>query len=192
MARRTSRCCRTLAEREPELRAHVADVSSLAVRVGDSGSGSARGARGAAARGRAARRRQARDPGRRPAEGRAARSDRVGLHPLPHADRPADPQRGPGAAAGRRDRALDPRELGRHRLPRRARRRGDPARGADHRGLRRVLRDDERPAVPRGSHPGRSGRRAPALRGQAVRPSGRGAALRGARGRGRAARVAVG
>ena len=93
----------------------------------------ARRARGAEAGGRAARRRQARDPGRRPAEVRLARSDRVGLHPLPHADRTADPRRRPGAAAGRRDRPLDPRELGRHRLSRRARRRGDPARGPDHR-----------------------------------------------------------
>ncbi len=79
----------------------------------------ARRARGATAGGRVARRRQARDSGRRPAEVGCARSDRVGLHPLPHADRTADPRRRPGAAAGRRNRPLDPRELGRHRLSRR-------------------------------------------------------------------------
>ena len=111
---------RTLAEREPELRAHVADVSSLALRVGRAARTRARRARGAAARRRAARRRQARDPGRRAAEVRAARRDRVGLHPLAHADRPADPRAAPALRLVGDDRPLDPRELGRHRLSRQA------------------------------------------------------------------------
>ena len=179
---------RTLAEREPELRAHVADVSSLAVRVGEQlglAPDELEELRLAA---------ELHDVGKLAIpdavlqKAGAARSDRMGLHPLAHADRAADPQRGPGAAAGRRDRPLDARELGRHRLSRRPRRRGDPARGADHRRLRRVLRDHERPAVPRRAHAGGGGRRAPALRRPAVRPAGRGAALRGARRRGRAAR----
>ena len=45
-------------------------------------------------------------------------------------------------------RAREPRALGRRRLPRRARRRGDPARRARDRGLRRVGRDGHRPPVP--------------------------------------------
>ena len=139
---------RTLAEREPELRAHVADVSSLAVRVGQQLGPRARRDRGATACGGAPRRRQARRPGRCPAEVRCARSDRVGLHPLAHPDRTANPERRPGAAAGRRNRPFDPRELGRHGLSRRACRRGDPARSPDHRRLRRLLGDDERPSLP--------------------------------------------
>ena len=48
----------------------------------------------------------------------------------------------PALRRGRRARALHARALGRRRLPGRPRRRGDPARRADHRGLRRVRRDD--------------------------------------------------
>jgi len=45
-------------------------------------------------------------------------------------------------------RPVVPRTLGRHRLPRRDRRRGDPARRADRLRLRRLERDDDRPLVP--------------------------------------------
>jgi diguanylate cyclase (GGDEF)-like protein len=54
-------------------------------------------------------------------------------------------------AACRRDRTLDPRVLGRHRLSRRDARRGDPCCLAHHLHLRRVRRDDDRPPVPAGA-----------------------------------------
>ena len=63
------------------------------------------------------------------------------------------------------------------RLPRRARRRGDPARQPDHPRLRRLPRDDLRSPLPRGDAARARGRRAGALRGLAVRPADR----RGAR-----------
>ena len=112
---------RTLAEREPELRAHVDGVARLAVAVGRRLGLGANELGAAAGRG-AARRRQARDPGRRPAEGRPADRRGVEVHPPAHADRAADPRRCAGAAPGRRDRALDARALGRQGLRRRPRR----------------------------------------------------------------------
>ena len=51
-----------------------------------------------------------------------------------------------------------PRALGRRRLPRRPRGRGDPARGAHRLRLRRLQRDDDRPLLPQALPPG--GRRA--------------------------------
>ena len=78
---RTSRCCARSPSGSRSCAHHVADVSSLAVRVGRAARPRAGRARGAAAGGGAARRRQARHPGRRPAEARPARRDRVGLHP---------------------------------------------------------------------------------------------------------------
>ena len=48
----------------------------------------------------------------------------------------------------RADRPASPRELGRHRLPRRARRRSNSHRRADHRGCGLLRRADVRPAVP--------------------------------------------
>ena len=63
------------------------------------------------------------------------------------------------------------------RLPRQARRRGDPARLADHPRLRRAARDDQRPPVPRGALARGRGRGAAPQRRHAVRPArGRGAA----------------
>ena len=50
----------------------------------------------------------------------AARRRRVGVHPPPHDHRRAHRRRRAGAAPGRRARALEPRALGRLRLPRRA------------------------------------------------------------------------
>ena len=69
------------------------------------------------------------------------------------------------------------------RLPRRHRRRGHPARVADHLRLRRVPRDDDRPAVPAPPQPPRGGAPARGRRGQPVRS---------ARRRGRAARPRAG
>ena len=56
--------------------------------------------------------------------------------------------------APRAGRARQPRALGRRRLPGRPRGRGDPARGADHRGLRHLRRDRHRPPLPPGAHAG--------------------------------------
>ena len=98
----------------------------------------------------AARRRQGRDSRRDSAEAGAA--DRRGAR-----DR-RDPHRGglPAAARlllldprhGRHDRAQPPREVGRQRLPARARGRGDPDRGAHRRRRRRLRRAHQRPRLP--------------------------------------------
>ena len=56
----------------------------------------------------------------------------------------------PGARGVAAHRALDPRAGRRRRVPRRPGRRRDPARRADHRGLRRVRRHDQRPRLPDG------------------------------------------
>ena len=104
-----------------------------------------------------------------------ARRRRVGVHPPPHDHRRAHRRRRAGAAPGRRARALEPRALGRLRLPRRPGRRGHPA-GRPHRlGLRRLRRDGRRPPLPRRAWtPRRRPRRARALLGLAVRPRGGG------------------
>ena len=82
-------------------------------------------------------------------EVRPARRDRVGLHAPPHDHRRAHPARGPGAAQRGAPGALEPRALGRRRLPRRPARRGDPARRPRGGGLRRLRRDDHQPPLPR-------------------------------------------
>ncbi len=74
------------------------------------------------------------------------------------------------ARRGRTDRSPPPRALGRRRLSRRHHRRDDPAGGAHHLRLRRLQRDDDQPALPRGAADGRCDRRARALLGRAVRP----------------------
>ena len=74
------------------------------------------------------------------------------------------------ARRGRDHRPPPPRALGRRRLPRRHRRRGDPAGGAHHLRLRRLQRDDHQPPLPRRAARRRRGRRARALLGRAVRP----------------------
>jgi hypothetical protein len=53
----------------------------------------------------------------------------------------------------RRDRALNPRTLGRHGLHRRAREQRDPARLPHHRRLQRLHRHDHRPPLPRRPQP---------------------------------------
>ena len=60
------------------------------------------------------------DPGRDPHQAGPARRRRVGVHPPPHDHRRADHRRRAGAHARRRARPLQPRALGRRRLPRRA------------------------------------------------------------------------
>ena len=104
------------------------------------------------------------------------------LHPPAHRRRRADPAGRAGARARRAARALQPRALRRHRLPRPARRRGDPARRPRRGGLRRLPRDDQRrgPYSPARRRRGGAGRAAP-LRGRAVRPGRRRGVLRRAR-----------
>ena len=103
--------------------------------------------RGPAGR-RAARHRQGRHPGRDPRQARPARRRRVGVHAPPHHHRRADHAGRPGPARARAARPLVARALRRHRLPRRARRRGDPARRPHHRRLRRLRRHGLRPRLP--------------------------------------------
>ena len=69
---------------------------------------------------RAARRGQDGDPRRDPRQARRARRRRVGVHPPPHDHRRAHRRGRARPAPGRRPRALQPRALGRRRLPRRA------------------------------------------------------------------------
>ena len=81
------------------------------------------------------------------------------------ADRRAHPARGAGAAPGRAACALEPRALGRRRLPGRAARRRDPARSAGRGRLRRIRRHDHRAPVPRaGDRAGRTSRSCAAAR----------------------------
>ena len=84
----------------------------------------------------------------------------MGRRPRPHRGRRADPARHPVPPVGRLRRPLGARALGRRGLPRRPRRRGDPAAGADRVRLRHLGRDDVRPPLPRRAHPRRG--RAPA------------------------------
>ena len=94
----------------------------------------------------------------RPADERGARDHRA----APGARR-ADPGADRPARRRARDRARLPRALGRRRLSRPPLRRGDPARGPDHPRLRRLPRDDDRPALPQAA-PGRGGAAAAARR----------------------------
>ena len=72
----------------------------------------------------------------------------MGIHPPPHTDRRTHHHCRARPAASRDARPLKPRERRRNRLPGPAHRRRDPARLADHRRLRRVRRDDDRPPLP--------------------------------------------
>ena len=132
--------------------------------------------------------RQARDPGGGPPQ--AGRAERGGAaHPrAASADRLPD-AREPRRPARRRVGPPSPRALGRRRLPEPARRRPDPARGADHLRRRRLRRDDVRPRLLAGDATAGGARRARALRRHAVRPRGRASARRGAAAGGRRSRA---
>ena len=67
---------------------------------------------------------------------------RVGVHPPAHRRRRTHPARLARIPEHRGHRPLEPRALGRKRLPGRTRRGGDPARVADHLRLRRLRGDD--------------------------------------------------
>ena len=145
-----------LHEREPELGDHVSDVAALAEGVATRARARRRGARRGRARRRAARRRQDGDPRRDPAQARPARRRASGASSAStRSSASGSSQRRAGARAGRHARALQPRALGRARLPGRPRRRGDPARRAHRRRLRRLRRDDDGPPVPRRHGPAR-------------------------------------
>ena len=81
-------------------------------------------------------------PGRDPLQARSARRAGVGVRPAAHDRRRADPPRLTRAPQRRDRRARVARELGRQRLSGRHRRRGDPARLADHPRVQRLRRDD--------------------------------------------------
>ena len=85
----------------------------------------------------------------------------------------------PGPGPGRRPRPLELRALRRQRLPRRPRRRGDPAGGADHRRRRRLRGADGATAIPCRRQRRGGARGAAPLRRHPVRPTrGRGAGRR--------------
>ena len=134
---------------------HARWITDLALRVGERVRAWQARTEAARARRTSPRRRQDRNSERhsleaRPAHRRGARSDRdpSGARRADHrADRPP-----PGGA---HDRAALPRALGRARLSGRARRRRHPARVADHPRLRRLPRDDDRPAVSQAPEPPR-------------------------------------
>ena len=159
---------------------HARWITDLSLRVGRELGLDERDAEAPRARRASARHRQDRHPERRAREagasdggGAAARPDASGARRADHRpDRPA-----PARAA---DRPPLPRALGRPGLSGRRLRRGDPARVADHLRLRRVSRDDDRPAVPAPAQPPRGG---------AAARGGRGQPVRSARGRGRAPRA---
>ena len=131
-----------LSVREPELQEQLADVGSLAVDVGrmlglrrDELEELERAA-------------QLHDLGKLAVPDEIlhkawpARRARVGVRPAAHHRRRADPPRVACAPQRRDHRALVARELGRKRLSGRARRRGHPARLADHPRVQRLRRDD--------------------------------------------------
>ena len=135
-ARRRPPACRprdvllkVLSEREPDLREHSSDVMRSRARVARRLGLTPEERDDRRARGRAARHRQDGDPRRDPQQARAARRPRVALHAPPH-DRSASASSTPRRRCSRVGRAgaREPRALGRQRLPRRHRRRGDPAR----------------------------------------------------------------
>ena len=180
-----------LDERDSLLAHHLADVADLAEAVSRRLNVPAAAGPDDPPGGRAARRRQARDSRGDPHQARAADSGRVGVRAPPHPHRRADPRLRGGAEAGRRDRPLEPRALGRRRLPGSAAGRGDPAGGADHRSLQRLRGDDvDAPVrvdpVPPGGDP-----RARPLRGDAVRSTRGGRVCRRAGGSDRGARGLV-
>ena len=132
---------RDLEHARPELARHMRAVAALA-------RGTAPGARACRAsawtnswRGRAARRREGGGARRDPGQGRPADRRRGRVPAQPHGGGRAHPRHRGAAGRGGRARALQPRALGRVRLPGRAPRRGHPPGGAGHRRVRR-LRDD--------------------------------------------------
>ena len=140
-----------LEEREPDLRGHVDEVAELALAsaaaLGPRGRGARRASRAppsctTSARSRCPTR-SCTSPGRstRRSGASCASTRIVGDRILSAA---------PALDGGREARAREPRALRRRRLPGPARRRGDPARRAHRRRLRRLPRDDLGPPLPAG------------------------------------------
>ena len=154
---------RILSERSHDLGVHLDEVTGPR-RGGRRAPGAAgRGARAAAAGRLAARRRQGGHPRRDPRQAGPARRRGMGVHAPAHGDRRAHPVGGPRAGAGLEAGPLEPRAPRRQGLPRSAGRRGDPARLAHHRGLRRLRRDGVRSPLPQSARA--RGRRSPSCAG---------------------------
>ena len=138
---------RLLGEREPSLQSHLREVGELTAAVGrlfELDSEQLDELRRAAELhdlGKLG------DTGRHPAQARAAQRGRAAVPAPTHDHRRADTRRRTGTSPRRKARALQPRALGRHRLSRLARRRGDTAGLEDHRRLRRLYGDAQRPPV---------------------------------------------
>ncbi len=113
---------RAMYEREPALAERTTAVVELAAAYRERLGLSERELSELGARRRAPRHRQARDPRRHPQQARPLDGRGAAVHPQAQLDRRADPERVGGSGRGRRDRALDPGALGRHRLSGRARR----------------------------------------------------------------------
>ena len=169
---------RALSERNPELFTDLEGVAELAEATARRLGLRRGGGRADQPRRRAARHRQGRDPRRHPLQARPARPARVGVHPPPHADRRAHHRRRARARRRRPPRPLEPRALGRHRLPGPPPGPADPARRPRRRRRRRVQRHDLRaPLQPRGHARARDHGAAPPRR-HAVRPRRRRGVLR--------------
>ena len=95
----------------------------------------------------AARRRQARGPEEILAKPGPLDAAELEFVRTPHARGRAHRRRRARAGAGRAARPLEPRAVGRRRVPGRSRGRGDPARRARRVRVRRVRGDDERPGL---------------------------------------------
>ena len=159
-----------LEARDEYTSSHARWITDMSLRVGRDARSRRRGPEAARAQCALPRHRQDRDPELDPAQARPPDRGGAGARRDASRARRADPRADRPAAGRLRDRPRLPRALGRGGLPRPQGGRGDPARGADHLRLRRVPRDDDRPAVPPGPRTRRGA--APADRGgrNTVRP----------------------
>jgi diguanylate cyclase (GGDEF)-like protein len=161
-----------LRERRPDLHAHLVDVAAHRPSPRRGARRRRRAARRDPPRRRAPRRRQDGDPRRDPQQARAARPPGAGVHAPAHPDRRTDHRLGAGPGPGRPHRPLQPRALGRQRLPRQARGRSDPARVPRRRRLRRLPGDGLRALLQRRDAARAGARRARPRRRHSVRSRG--------------------
>ncbi len=127
---------------------HTRWITDMALKVGAEARLRPTCAEAARARGALPRHRQDRDPDEHPAEARPAHRRGAKDHRDASRARRADPRADRPPRRGSHDRAQLPRALGRRRLPGQEDGRGHPGRGQDRARLRRVPRDDDRPALP--------------------------------------------
>ena len=149
-ARPAASCCGVLHEREPELERHLDGVAQPRRRPSAASSRStAKSATCSSAPPSCTTSARSRSPTRSSTRTASSTTEEWKLmrkHPL-IGQRVLEAA--PGARRGREARPLDPRALGRQRLPRRPRRPRHPARLARDPDLRRLQRDDRRPPLPR-------------------------------------------